>query len=767
MFLLQGLFAGLACFCVIGLVRLYRRGMTMQQMGRSFEQTDLFFETAEGIVRRKIINEQDRRILERGGVYDETREIDIRLYMSGTRDDANQNRNISYRICDLIDFARNGASQMETRIVQLSAQHLSEEEIGQKLDAESGRLEIILPVTGQPLSAYAKLSTNPGTALLEYYRLLCETARDLAIRYQRYTEALGDETASSNAPSNVLYYVENTGTKERYTNLGVKSVMAARSVCSDLAGVQLLFAGERRYNIMVVDPDGLENDMAVQYFMQTRFVGSSEKVLIAADLSLSVGDELRSAAGTYEQRRPYLIGGAVMFLVAAAVLIVLLVLTIQSAESYRALRDEPMTSFDRIPTEIAAGLLLILVIGLGTFALYVARRGHLDNFLISRLWLPVIAALEYMICLQGLMSLLGRIREGVLWKNSVCYTVVMSSKAVYQARRSSERLMFLYAAFVILNLAFLLIGGVPGLIMAGVLNLAALLYLMLDAVGNQSVREGLREISTGNLDYRINTEVLTGESREMGEAVNEMGEDLQKAVASMISNERLRSELITNVSHDLKTPLTSIISYVDLLKQEELGSERARGYVDILESKAMRLKQLTEDLIEVSRISSGNVQIHSEPLQLGQFLMQACGEFEDRFEENHIQLRVVLPRERIVIMADGAQLWRVCENLLSNMVKYAKHDTEAVVELKRERQGEEQHIAVVDFRNESAQELTASGEELRERFIRGDSSRQTEGSGLGLSIAGSLTELMDGTFHVETTGNIFCARITFPIQIRP
>ena len=358
----------------------------------------------------------------------------------------------------------------------------------------------------------------------------------------------------------------------------------------------------------------------------------------------------------------------------------------------------------------------------------------------------------------SLLSLIRRIKGKTLWSNSVCYVVVLGCRQVYNAKQSSKRLLISYLGFFALNIVFLRFFDVAGVWMALVLDMAVLLYLMRDEVGKQSVREGLYQISQGKLDYKVDTRVLTGESLEMAEAVNEMGDGLQSAVDAIIKKERLKAELITNVSHDIKTPLTSIINYVDLLKREKLQNPRAEEYIRILEQKTQRLKQLTEDLIEASKINSGNVELHRDPLKLQQMLQQAYGEFAERLEEKDLEPVLTLEKEPLTAFVDGRQLWRVFENLLGNIVKYAMPGTRVYMELKKM-----DELAEITFRNVSRQKLDVGAEELQERFVRGDASRSTEGSGLGLSIARSLTELMDGSFEVYLEGDFFQVTLLFPI----
>jgi signal transduction histidine kinase len=231
--------------------------------------------------------------------------------------------------------------------------------------------------------------------------------------------------------------------------------------------------------------------------------------------------------------------------------------------------------------------------------------------------------------------------------------------------------MIAYVVSIFLNFVFLRYFGMIGVVSAIVLDLALLLYLLRDRLGKLSVRAGLRELSKGKLDYRIDTGSLTGDSLEMAQAVNEMGDGLQEAVDTMVRSERLKAELITNLSHDLKTPLTSIINYVDLLKRENPENERQRQYIEVLERKSMRLKSLITDLIDVSRISSGNVELHMAKLDLRPMVQMAAGEFEDRFEQ--IPLTVQMEAKKsLPVMADGDMLWRVFDNLLGNIAKYAK-----------------------------------------------------------------------------------------------
>jgi len=223
-----------------------------------------------------------------------------------------------------------------------------------------------------------------------------------------------------------------------------------------------------------------------------------------------------------------------------------------------------------------------------------------------------------------------------------------------------------------------------------------------------------------------------------------------------MKNERLKADLITNVSHDIKTPLTSIINYVDLLKREDIPNERAQNYLEVLEQKSQRLKQLTEDLLEASKISSGNITLQMERINFVELVYQTGGEFNEKFEAKGLTAITKLPREPVVIMADGRRIWRVVENLYNNVAKYAMANTRVYVDMTME-----EDWVTLSIKNISQNALNIQADELTERFIRGDVSRSTEGSGLGLSIAKNLTELMGGEFEIYLDGDLFKVSISF------
>lgn len=274
------------------------------------------------------------------------------------------------------------------------------------------------------------------------------------------------------------------------------------------------------------------------------------------------------------------------------------------------------------------------------------------------------------------------------------------------------------------------------------------------------LQKGAQRIANGEMNYRIDTSHMFWEIKKHGEYLNDIRMGMNYAVNERMKSERFKTELITNVSHDIKTPLTSIINYVDLLQKEQIDNPVVQEYLEVLHRQSARLKKLIEDLMEASKASSGSLSVVMEKCDTGVMLIQTVGEFEEKLMENQIELKIKKPEEEIFIEADNRHLWRVFDNLMNNICKYAQPLTRAYINLEQDEDSEQ---AVITFRNISKCQLNISSEELMERFVRGDSSRNTEGSGLGISIAKSLTELMNGKFELIVDGDLFKVVLLFPL----
>lgn len=278
----------------------------------------------------------------------------------------------------------------------------------------------------------------------------------------------------------------------------------------------------------------------------------------------------------------------------------------------------------------------------------------------------------------------------------------------------------------------------------------------------QELFMGGDQLAKGEYGHKVNTRFMFGKFKEHGENLNHINEGVQLAVDDRMKSERMKTELITNVSHDIKTPLTSIINYVELIRREEVDNEKVQHYLEVLDKKSQRLKQLTEDLVEVSRISSGNIELERVPIDFGELLRQAMGEFEDKFTEHELKMVERIPEEAHMIFADGRRTFRIMDNLLQNIYKYAMPGTRVYIDLTCENER-----VRLEIKNISKAPLNIEVSELMERFVRGDQSRTTEGSGLGLSIARDLVRMQDGEFQIYLDGDLFKVVIEFPEYISP
>jgi signal transduction histidine kinase len=281
------------------------------------------------------------------------------------------------------------------------------------------------------------------------------------------------------------------------------------------------------------------------------------------------------------------------------------------------------------------------------------------------------------------------------------------------------------------------------------------IYLIRKAKHLDKIIKATDEIASGNLNYTLNDKGHSLLSR-MARNINNLQEGVKKSVESQLKSDRLKSELITNVSHDLKTPLTSIINYVDLLKRENLSPEEMRDYIGVLDRKTQRLKVLIEDLFEASKMASGSVELNLEKVDTAQLLNQALAEFEEKIQASNLIFKVNIPHSKVYANLDGKKTWRVFENLIGNILKYSQQNTRVYINLY-----ETENKVTITMKNISAYELDFDVEEIYERFKRGDASRHTEGSGLGLAIAKSIVDLQGGALNIEIDGDLFKVTVEF------
>ena len=316
-----------------------------------------------------------------------------------------------------------------------------------------------------------------------------------------------------------------------------------------------------------------------------------------------------------------------------------------------------------------------------------------------------------------------------------------------------------FGAYAVLTFCLLVFGSYDGwcMMLYFCLQLALVLFLAWWAYGYYRLRQGTKTIARGDLEYQIDTRHMPYDLRLQAEDLNNISVGLAGAVDEKMKSERFKAELITNVSHDLKTPLTSIINYVNLLKSTQQTDPKAAEYIEVLDRKSQRLKKLTEDLVEASKASTGVLSVTREKIGMSQLIDQATAEWEEKLSDRRLTLVTTLPEGETWVYADGRHLWRVIDNLLSNCAKYAMEGTRIYLDLER---GKGQ--VALSVKNISRDPLNVPAERLMERFVRGEESRSTEGSGLGLSIARSLTELQGGAFDLAVDGDLFKAIVTLP-----
>ncbi len=754
--LLQAAAAGVLVYCLLNVGFWMEGSYRLTELSRGYEQTELFFRQVDTILSNKIRGQQNQELFEVDGELDLDQEIDIQSF--GTASSAVQDMNTTYTLEDLIEFCETGGRDaLHTAINEaMKEQNENQSAAGEKLSAQAAELETISPVTGILLAECSRWYSDAGGFVLDMYMQLDEVAAEIYTRYQEYATQQ-DESWSTEAPSNIRYCIEDSSTKKLYTNTGASSYSQGVSIILAEENFETLYEGERSYNIMVANPDNVLNQEAADWFMEERFVSTNEKVYLAVDRSYPVSDVLQ-IYDTYFSKRESIVWSSVILAVVCLGIVTGGFVLSMMATGWKEGRCTPqLYPVDRIPTELAISLYMIVAV---LYLLMFSRSWKTpdDIFSSERAMFSVLASTAYLAFLSACLGVVRRLRTHTLWTNSITRMLLLTWKKVTAARAASGQMLFFYIVFFILNFLFLLLFDQVGIFLVFVLDMAVLLLLLRDMAGKQSVWEGIHQISKGDLTHKIDTTALQGETLEMARAVNEMGDGLQEAVDAIIRNERLKAELITNVSHDLKTPLTSIVNYVDLLKRENLEGERVQHYIEVLDQKSQRLKQLTEDLVEASKISSGNVELQMMKMSYQGMIQQAYGEFQERLEEHGLTAEWKMEKEPAWIMADGRQLWRILENLLGNIYKYAMENTRVYVTLERV-----DNMAVLSLKNTSREKLTIDADELMGRFVRGDKSRNTEGSGLGLSIAQSLTELQGGVFELTVDGDLFKAAVAFPL----
>lgn len=459
---------------------------------------------------------------------------------------------------------------------------------------------------------------------------------------------------------------------------------------------------------------------------------------------------------------------SIVVLVVSLILEAFVFVFLLSAAGHHGETGEIRPSFiDKIPFDLYTALTVFA----GIFLIAaMAEVSYSNTAMLVVVLIAALGVIAALISLLWCMSLAVRIKLGTTIKSCIIYRVGawclrLIKKVFYTFKDGLKaipmfpRAVLIIAAILFVEFLWIAIAGTsPGKQLFGwfieraVLVLATLYALL----SMKQLLEAGQRIAKGELDCKVDTSKLRGPFKEHGEDLNSITDGMNRAVGERMKSERFRTELITNVSHDIKTPLTSIINYVDLLEKEQPENEKMREYLEVLDRQSAKLKKLIDDLLEASKASSGSLSVNLTECELGILLDQMAGEYSEKLSAAGLELILTKPEESVKIMADGRHMWRIFDNLLNNICKYAQRGTRVYLDLTADALK-----AAVTFRNISATRLNISGDELTERFVRGDSSRNTEGSGLGLSIAQSLAQLQKGALDITVDGDLFKVVLRF------
>lgn len=603
---------------------------------------------------------------------------------------------------------------------------------------------------------------------------LISSSADLFSNYTEYLE-FGDRYGDGN--TNILYCFQlkdADGKLTRYSNLG----KTAAAMSNDELSRE--FTGHKKY--VCFNPDKLQavsNIEEVTAVFMKGVIGEYEysfgdgsRVWMAIDETYPADDIFRVIRDEYDKTDEYFLPACIV--VAAGLIAYLILFVIMTALAGRVTvtqdSGEKRTEirparWDSLPIEvylIVTGLIATLLFVMCA-TIYMESdtliRSGISKEAFYPLWGTALVLCN-VILLPLYLMLVRKIKCRLIWNGSILKWLVSKIRDgaidVYDHGQLAVRTWLPYLLFLAFNLVLVLLGPV-GIIVAFAIDILIGIWLYSEAKTRNDIVSGITRISKGELGHKVDTGRMHGDNLALANAVNNIGDGISKAVDTSMRDEKMKADLITNVSHDIKTPLTSIINYVDLLKRENIEDDKIRGYVDILDQKSQRLKQLTDDLVEASKISSGNISLNIEKLNFVELIHQSVGEFSEKFEEKGLKTMLTLPSEPVYIMADSRGIFRVVENLYNNVYKYALEGTRVYVDMDTSEGADpvEKGMVTMAIKNISADPLNINTTELMERFVRGDASRKTEGSGLGLSIAKSLTEAMGGTFDISLDGDLF------------
>lgn len=652
--------------------------------------------------------------------------------------------------------------------------------------------------------------TSSSESILEEVKLKSSNTSNSAVNYFDY-----NDYRVYDGSDNYIYYILNTSTYEKYYNIAMYDYIKelynldddyvltydiVYSLCGYAVDNGLKYANFKKqadnitYNTGF-DTDVWKYDYLFSWIMENLYELNDNYIICTFYVNEWNPSSLKFESMRYSfQYLSYKYNESIApFYVSASIFFLLLLFLIPLIGHKKGIKEIALSRFDRLYMEIIGAIFfLVAMLYIVFLADILDNVSRMSNYTyITSMEMPIM--LFYIpvmiITLLTFTTVIKRIKTHTfiksfyiakitlfiykVFKKIVKYVllsikntlkkIISTWKSFFLFRSTTMQMLIMLIVFLLYESVFILftIGSGyygPGLLFMFIGFLAFSYFLIRLGGDINQMLDAAEKISNGSINTTIDPDAVITPMKNLAHQMNSISTGLTAAVEARIKSERLKTELITNVSHDIKTPLTSIITYVDLLDKEDLNNEKAHEYIAVLKEKSWRLKTLIEDLVEASKASTGNIILTIEKLNLSELLKQSAGEFEDRFSERELELILNLPDEPVIISADGKSTYRIIDNLFSNATKYALAHTRIYVDVMIDSK-----FAYTVIKNISSERLNISTDELLERFVRGDSSRNTEGSGLGLSIANSLSDLQGGSFDIHVDGDLFKVTVKLPL----
>lgn len=687
------------------------------------------------------------------GGNDTTRIVDIYDYVKNDRITGETTISLGYAMQDLLDWYEDGF-----KYISVDSSYGVTYEDGEWVEENTHDnyqlVETYTNEAGISILAYAQLEQ---VDYREVYEILDIAAGKLRTEYKEYKKLA---TLFKSDNTNLQYVMLNMDSQKFYTNMDISEISQGMEAVRNLETYVILNSGTADFKSNIF----YSNDRLNQY-LNAFYLDNQDCILaVGVDTQFLVLDTFHKEELRYNNFEKWFRVLYKLLLVSVLGYLVCFIYLSIAAGHKKGNTGITLTFLEKLKTEI---LLMILLVG--EFYFWNKIRQIMSGFsfpslaldnplrLISLLLFLSAASLLIAICY---LSFLRRWKAKILWTESLLKQVLGFGKRLFLYKHLVIRTAIFYVVYISFALVSLFLTNQIGLFLLMLfVSLVLGYFIVRDKIEKQMLIDGCQNIAEGDLEFQIDTMKFHRENKHLGDTINQISHVLHEAVEDSIKNERLKTNLITNVSHDIKTPLTSIINYVSLLKNISLEDEKANQYIQILEDKSQRLQHLTEDLVEASKISSKNITLDKTKLDFVELITQTSGEFYERFQMRNLTLVTMLTEEPVLINADGKRIWRILENVYGNALKYSLENSRVYAKLEVK---EEQ--AVFSLKNVSEQPLdNMDTEDMTKRFVRGDVSRSTQGSGLGLSIAKDLTELHEGNLKVAIDGDLFGVIICFPL----